>query len=130
MHNVHESVSPFTLYLSVQNAYNPGRKQFEKTNRMVCNQNPVIPNLPCGAPELQYFSPTEIMFLVVLVCLLAHITPKLWLDCNEVFLLHTFLPLSHTLSLSLSLSQMKATAVPCIFKIPTTPVYFPNTYSI
>ena len=31
-HNLHEFVPLFTLYLNVQNAQNPSRKHFEKTN--------------------------------------------------------------------------------------------------
>ena len=29
---LHEFVPPFTLYLNIQNAQNPARKHFEKTN--------------------------------------------------------------------------------------------------
>ena len=31
-HKLHEFVPPFTLYLNVENAKNPGWKHFEKTN--------------------------------------------------------------------------------------------------
>ena len=33
-HNLQEFVPPFSLYLNIENAQNPARKHFEKTNVM------------------------------------------------------------------------------------------------